>query len=481
MRTGSVLITPWRASRPLFACMLLGFFALCFLAALALVGFKHGAHPVLVSAGVAGESLAFLATFLLAGPVLLGAEAYQLRLPGVAATVAASFACHLLLIVLLPALIWHAFGLPLLACLVWFALWTLGGLLYALWPAYLSMLLVFAFLLRVFLHDSAEAWLLPPGVDSPFYLRWAAPTLIALTGLLLWRWRQIARDTPFARGSHRPLIAGLRGKPARPAAAGMTQHAPDWLRLGFDLRRCGPAFPVRSLRVALGGVFRPLRIGSRLLLALSVTAVMAVMAVAGWLAVITGDARADVLLLSLTAAALSILGVPVIATSALQHHWSRPNAQLALLPLLPGLGSGTVLKRHVLRAVLLLPLCWMLGSALLTLGLLAWAQVALPIAAVLLFAMLSLGLGILVASTIGTLGGSLRPLGVRIVAAMLPLFAGLLCCIGGALAASGDTAVAVMLPRIVLALWLPSMLACAWLGRRGIRALRARAHPFLLD
>lgn len=75
-----------------------------------------------------------------------------------------------------------------------------------------------------------------------------------------------------------------------------------------------------------------------------------------------------------------------------------------------------------------------------------------------------------------------RPMGVRIVAAtLLPLFAGLLCGIGGALAASGDAAVAVMLPWIVLALWLPSMLACAWLGWRGIRALRTRAHPFLLD
>ncbi len=163
-----------------------------------------------------------------------------------------------------------------------------------------------------------------------------------------------------------------------------------------------------------------------------------------------------------------------IASQLLDLRWSRTNAELPLLALLPGLGHGRGARRALLRAAMLVPardqLVWLtlfvIVAALLHQG---WQVDAA------MLGMTLVALGMLAASALAVLGGSPLcgwPRGFLMLLALALI----------TLTALSFTAGPQWQPLRLAHLgigWAALLLWLLWLGRRGWRGLQQRPHPFL--
>jgi hypothetical protein len=440
----------------------------------------------------AGQGWALLDAFLwvlLTNTVLLARDARALRLPALERDAVASLCLYGALTVAAPALLlgWTNGHLLTLAIMLLFGAGL--GASYALLPPYLG---VFA-LVAAYIPSALSPWLAQP--MQPGFNAWAGPVVMVLWLALAWRIRGLLRGGHSLQRPHGPTLAifkdarwawGDANANRRGTAA--PGQGPSWARPEVDLRGCGPGHAERSLRVALGGWWMPQTRLGRLLQCVLLLAGIFVGALilltqaaagrhdhAGNLVTDLGAAGSVVLFGTLMSALLAISTV-----RSLYQRWSRANAELPLLALLPRLGTRSAVKHALLRASLLPAFGAQLGLTLVLLALGGVMHLGAVGETVLLLGPLGscMFMGVFALVVFGAYP-------MRGWSVALATGAGYLwICMSGVIVQSDARPAVSFGHAALLALaigWSVFFVALLWLGRRGWRALQQRPHPFLVS
>jgi len=416
--------------------------------------------------------------------LLLAREAHRLLLPALGREVAASLMLYTLLTIALPALLLGWLGGNAAVVLTECALGAGLGMAYATLPAYMGVFVCFVPLLT----DHAGSSLPMPAISPDGFLAWAAPCAAALWLLVAYFWRSNVRRDFGLSGTRRPIILNLRTQAwygrtrSNHMEAELIRRRAKWLQPVVDLRRSGPGHAVRNLRIAMGGWGMPLTTTSRLqqfaVVLASMALPMLVMSVV-WHGVdfprsFLDSSKLPVFVLSVFGAVLALAQV-----QTLQRRWNRPNAELPLLALLPGLGDAAQVKRALLQANLLPTLGLQVPLTLAMLGFAAAVHMAAGACVMLLFGPLT-GATMLASFALITVGGVRIGDGWQFALAIygyllinisvllaLPLF--------GSQPAIRSPVVAL----IAAVAWATLFAILLRLAQRGWRGLQQRPHPFL--
>lgn len=436
--------------------------------------------------------VAFLNTAMWAGllpnVLLLANAARRLQMPGAWRDACLSLSLYALLSIVLPVVLTGVLGGNVAVVAVELVLGAGLGMAFAMSPSYCTSALLFV----VLLHGFVWRWLGLPNDLQPGFLSWAVPVAVALWLLMGWLWRRALSPQATLDGLHAPLFFLIRlGKWQRLLGMGMAAandaqvagQMPGWLRATVDLRSSGPGHTVQSLRVALGEPFMPQVRSSQarkavigLLAGLLVVAVLVLQTV-GYAQQGHGMPLAMGVRFLLMWCVPCVSAVMAVATAnLLRQRWSRSNAELPLLALLPGLGDPTQIKRALLRASLpatlygqafllvaslLVAIWWHLGAEsylLLLLGQLCGAAL-LWVLTLMVFAGGSLSSPNLAGLVVLGLCWFFLPF-ISVLVSHVPVPS-----LGPAVAIGWVAAFAVLL----------------WLGRRNWRGLQQRPHAFLAN
>ncbi|BFI95210.1 MAG: hypothetical protein RSP_07200 [Rhodanobacter sp.] len=422
--------------------------------------------------------------FALSQSLLLAREAHRLRLPALGREVAASLMLYTLLTMALPALLLGWLGGDAAVVLTECALGAGLGMAYATLPAYVGTFACFV----PMLGDHAGPWLPMPATSPDGFLAWAAPCTLALWLLIAGFWRSNVRRDIGLGGKRQPIILNLRMQAWHGRARSnhmeveLIRRRVKWLQPVVDLRHSGPGHAVRNLRIAMGGWGMPLTTISRLqqfaVVLASMALPMLVMSVV-WHGVdfprsFLDSSKLLVFVLSVFGAVLALAQV-----QTLQRRWNRPNAELPLLALLPGLGDAAQVKRALLQANLLPTLGL---QALLTLAMLGFAaavHMAAGACVMLLFGPLT-GATMLASFALITVGGVRIGEGWQFA---LAIYGYLLINVSVLLALPlFDSQPAIRHPAVALiaaVAWATLFAILLCLAQRGWRGLQQRPHPFL--
>lgn len=474
---------PWYWTYPSLRWGAVVVFVLCSAGAVAIGVFADGPDAVSGAVAMYGGGLAYLWAFFFSLGLLVAIDARQLRLPGIQRRIGASLVLYGLLGVAVPLFVPGVNG-DMAAVL---ALFSVGGLAFALMPRYLALMLA----LTPSLVNALWSRLDLPGIGDPRFAPWAALATLGLLLVCAWRWRQLLRaGSQQARGWSSPMVLQFRsGSWGHIGDHGQLRQRPDWLQAGVDLAGVSPARPRKVLQVMLGGWYLPQTVGSygkQLALILGILALPAASLVllsqikspvgADFTATLEGDVIRAFISLSVMAAPM----ICIFSSLWLGRRWQRTNAELSLLALLPGLGDPAGVKRQLLRTALGLPLALhALLVLLLGLVMLFWHGHVYMLSFMLLAQLGSAA--VTAAALLNLFGGrALSPWSfglILVVASVLTILSLLL----PALALGRDpmTQALPLLPLLPLG-WLLLAGAMAWLCRRGWRGLMQRAHPFLL-
>ncbi|MGS0999516.1 hypothetical protein [Rhodanobacter sp. UC4436_H3] len=424
--------------------------------------------------------------------LVLANEARRLRLPALERAAAISTVLYAALTIALPAAVVAMLGGSGVVALAELALGASVGMGYATLPPWLGVWACLAPLL----DDHLGAWLPMPVSDPVGFLHWVAPVAAVLWTTIALCWRRAARCDDEASRWLKPLALRWRalsaqGRNGAKLETELLRRRSSRMQPGVDLRRVGPDYLVRGLRVALGGWGVPQTVASRLrqagLVLLNVLFAFALLATLRHVSNDQPHAIAYTVVLSMFAStpviafALSLFGAVLgpVSADALRARWSRDNAELAVLALLPGLGDAAHAKRALLKASVVPTL--LAQAALLAgmLGVALWAHLPGGNAALLLLAQ---GGGMLAtfALSVAALGGTAWHRGwqsLLIIAAIVLM----LTTTGAALFRFGDNLLAqrLALSPIFLALWIALLAILLAIGRRGWRAFWCQPHPFL--
>lgn len=469
--------------------------ALIFLAVLmsALVGFASAyTSPLSVEwIRAAAYGLAFLNTaiwaMLLPNTLLLAYAARRLQVPGAQRAAWLSLSFYALLSIVVPAALMGVIGSNVAVVAVELALGAGLGMAFAVTPSYCMSVLFFVALL----HGVAWRWLALPNDMQPDFLRLTVPLAVALWLAILWLWRRALRAQATLDGLHAPMFFLVRlGKWERLLGVGDTStdtqlvgQTPAWLRTTVDLHGSGPGRAVQSLRVALGENFMPQTPSSRMrktaigLLGCSLAVGLLALQAVGSVEHGNGMPRAMGFRL------LLMWGVPFVSAlfalltaNMLRQRWSRSNAELPLLALLPGLGDPARIKRALLRASLPPTLYKQAFLLLASLFMAGWWELGVESDLLLVLSQLC-GAALLSVLTLMVFAGAPLSGSSRVGLVVLGLFWFLL----------PFTSVLVShvpvpaLGQMVAIGWLVAAGVLLWLGLRGWRGLQQRPHPFLVD
>ncbi len=407
---------------------------------------------------------------LLPNNLLLTHAARHQRMPRVQRESRFSLCLYALLSIGLPAALLGFAGGPAAVIAVELLLAAGLGMAYAVLPRYIAILVLFA----PQLHGALWRWLALPGDTQPGFLLPSVLLAVGLWAIVGWRWHRVSRDEAVMNGLHAPMLWTFRlamlrrgGNlyPGIADAGGQSRQLPDWLRPKVDLRGTGP-FRVRQLII--------------LLLGYSLLASLLVMQASGY----GSDAHEHVSAFGgintlLWIAPCFSAGLALGIGRTLRLRWSRWDAELSLLALLPGLGDPAQMKRALLRASLL-PSMSVQGLLLLASILLAlWWHMADGSDLLLLLIGQLAGIGLLLASTLSVFGGTSLHAGhntaLRVAGGIwftLLIFAA---------ASLGKTAPGTVMASLLAIGWTTFGMGLLWLGQRGWRGLQLRPHPFLVN
>ncbi|HEX7340975.1 MAG TPA: hypothetical protein VF269_01735 [Rhodanobacteraceae bacterium] len=491
MKLARVLRAPWVAAQATSARWVIGSLLVAdVIAALMVAGFGLDMPAVVVL--LCGVGLLWV--YVLPQMLWLTQAAHRLRLPGMRRDMNTCLAVYALASVGLPALLAAVTsGQPGVTAVL--AVLTLCAcFLYAILPWVVSVGMCF---LPALLGQLPHALDLP-APHAPGFVHWAAPLAGAMALFALWRWWQLQRRENLAvRPLFRPLALGFNVTMIRQQYAqggGTTvshqldplqliRQRPDWLQPVADIHRTGPAFPQRSLRVALGGSYLPQRWTAR---RLSLLMPSTITILCGVVAIIWGLTTPDSIKLNFIGTmghALAFgIGVVVTLTAAivpigfmnyLQLLWCRPDAVLPLLALLPGMGPMERMKHLLLETMLARPLKILAALWIMAFGAGLFAQLTVP-AMALLLSVPVLSAGWLVVAVTCHLGGCLRPAMRRVfewisIPALL-----ILGCLSAWLPATVPTAI----PWLALA-WLVWAMLVGGVGWHAWQAYRVAPHAFV--
>jgi hypothetical protein len=426
----------------------------------------------------------------------LAIDARQLRLPGIQRGIVVGLLLLGLLTIALPAV---AVGLcggdaGVLAAIL--SLCAVAGFTLAMVPRYLFTALI----LLPSLRHSLQPYLDLPGPADPHFIPWAGLTALALflISILCWR-RQLRADNPYAAGFNTPLaLQGRFRRSMNQSRRGdmasddelerMTQTIKRlaWMSPQVDMRRTGPDHPVRSLRLALGGVLAPLSWIGRLQLLVAILVPAFVFALVMTLSNVFGP-REDVIqvLQTIGTAFVSWLGaacgvmIAIGTIGRLNYVWRRVNTELPLLALLPGFKNAANVRRTLLVASLLPSL----RSEAVLLAVMLGTGIALHCGGFIeLFMVLAqLGsAGVIVAFALCIFGGCPLPIwSVTVILAPVWILLGVHSFMPSLSVSEPPWGAGMFVLPVFGLIWLLFALLLFWLARRGWRELRLRPHPFL--
>jgi len=379
------------------------------------------------------------------------------------------------------------------------ALCTTIGLAVALLPRYLILLIGFL----PALTDELEHIVDIPSLSDPRFVPYAA----AAVGLMLltigWRWyRLLHAKQPYMQGLRSALVMYARN-PSRDGwsswsswtgftvgdqdSSTLIQQSPDWMQPRADLRNVGPRAPINALRVALGRWYMPQT--SRGYLIQILTVLVSMLFFIATMATMQSNASPrNFAFAILHGAGIDFIGwlgamggTLLMATTvmALTQRWSKVNAELPLLALLPGLGNGMTLRRMLLRAGLGMPLAWMLPLLLLMLFA-AW-QMQLNVLGFAFITIAQLGnMATMVALVLSIFGGRMpRAWATVLLICGVFILGSLSTFMPSATMGAHSWQFGGYLLLAIGAGWLAIAGVLLWLGLRGWRGLRERPHPFL--
>lgn len=489
-RVHVLLVMPWVAS-PLYTRLIAALAvggALAVAVVIALAGWMHAyadwQHALIFALGFAVWMLwsSYVATSL-----QLARDARDLRLPRIARD-----ADHCLLLfaavsVGLPALACWLLGAPVALAAATCVLAAALGLAYMLLPFYVGFPLVMAVFIALTAHGLAATvaswWMLIPALVVFDALRWwqlRAAALVRRDGLAAATVFYCYRRDAMRNGGWRSLSQTFLQSPLKKAMA-------------LNLRGIGPAHPVNSLRLALGGFGMPKSFAARLqdvwrLLAFLL--VFALFFIAMQLfgpGAHSGDAVAVRRywispLLVYGGVMASVVSVTAFA-SRTRSLWRKFDAELSLLALLPGLGKPDAAKRTTVlaslapAAVFLAIIGCVLCAGALEVDATIWAYVSVMLCCGGAFTLIA-------ASTLESLGGSpIHTTGYVLLYCAFTALASLVLSIS--LPADqyhgAHPELIGVVPAWLLVLWGAYLLVLAVLAVHGARELRKRPHAFLAN
>lgn len=488
----TLLRTPWRSAYPSMRWTAVVVFSLACLAAVAVAVLPTGKEGPLMAVGILGFGEGFLWAFFVSGLLLLAIDARKLRLPGLQREIHASLGLYAVLSVAPATALAAAFGTDVATVCALLALCSLAGLAFVLLPRPIAMLMGFV----PALHAGLKRVLDIPAPGEPDFVPWASTAIAVLLLACILRWRHLLRAHESAEGFSGAVVLQFRRNSGwggwsseRFDSLQRVRRRPDWLQPRADLKGVGPDAPSAALRVALGHWYTPRSVAGHLHaaapVALSLLCAVGAMVLIG---LSNGHRHGVLKLLEIgSIAAIGWLGVfgtltiTLVTTQLVQARWRKPNTELPLMALLPGLGGTSQARRALLLAILRRPLGTqaVLLVAMLAVGL----GLHLPALGMASIAVSQLGSAAVLAACVpAVLGG--RPLPTwGLVLGGIALF--VLVSLGSflPLTATGDHPWegAQRAIGIVLALWLAFGVLLAWIGHRGWPALIRRPHPFLLN
>jgi hypothetical protein len=490
MRLYRILLTPWmatpRSGRWLFVFVL----ALVALGEALAHIFGVAARAWLLDATQLGIANAACWMLLMPNGLVLALDARRMRLPGIGRDVVWSMPLYAALGIGVPMLCQFPQG-HVLSFAVVQVLVVAGTLLFMVLPYYLGLASYFVF---VFFHRALSQVISIPGPSDPRFVPWGGVLAVVLLLIFAWRWQQLLRGDYVERGWRAPSLINFRrtlGTAQRDPLtdAGSMRVRPGWLLARPDLHGVGPQTPAKSLRIALGGIYQPQTVIGRLHQAIPVVLSLVFMGLV-FSGATFGDhgvsqalhyvfSRDGFVALSWLFAVFS-LALVMMPVELLTLRWGRVNAELPLLALLPGLGGASGGKQVLLRVTLGRP-----ARRLLALLMIGWVGAATlgagwPLALAMLVVVLgcfsylcAMALNIFSGRALSSFSKSLLMLGMFVLLSFTVLLPQLW--------QDWDISNAGRTARALVATWLALALLLAWLARRGARALRERAHPFLSD
>lgn len=486
MRLHRILLTPWvatpRSARWMFV------FVLALAAVIDVLGRIYGLprHARAFSTIMLGISNAACWLLLMPNLLFLVLAARRLRLAGISRDATWSLLLYAALGIGVPLLYQfpqgYVFSFAIVQVLV-----AAGVMLYMVLPAYVGLAL---FILPAFFIGVRPAFSLP-GPTDPHFVRWGGALAVLLLLLLAWRWCQLLRGDFADRGLRAPNLINLRRnlgamQNAPLTDGGLLRSRPDWLMTHPDLRGVGPQEPIRSLRIALGGVYLPQTIIGRLYRLIPAVLIVGLMGViffvvtlkdAGLSSALSYVFSRDGFRAESWMFAVFGVGIVMIPVELLILRWGRANAELPLLALLPGLAQAGQARRLLLRAAIQRPA--MLLGLLLLVGWLAAISLGdgWPVALAMLAVALGC-LGYLSAMALCTFGGHpLSVFGKNLL--LIGIFVLLNLTVLLAQWRPGRDALLVTRAGDVLGVaWLALGILLLWLARRGWHGLQQRSHPF---
>lgn len=304
--------------------------------------------------------LAFAIWFLWAGflsaSLQLARDARELRLPCIAGNADFSLLLYCVLSIALPALVCWALGMaPLLAVRV-FLIAAASGMAYMLLPLYLGVPFTAGLVLAAMTPSAGthpgDGWIL----------------LAALIAFVAWRWWRLrTAATVQTTGWNAPAVFACYQQYAAwhggqwTFASSIMQKRPE-TPVHLDAHGLGPARPVASLRLAFGGLGAPKPSGPRLRdmgrVCGSVLIFVLFILALEWLGPHHNLESAKVIRTHwlhplLIIACLTTCNIAVNSFGSRSWlMWRKPDAELALLALLPGLGQPSQVKRRAVFALL---------------------------------------------------------------------------------------------------------------------------------
>ncbi len=478
-----LLAMPWAGLRTSLRRVWVLFSLACLGGALALFlerpGFMHQAWSV------ATMLLAFwlaMMGLLLSSLLLPALEARQLSLPRLQRAAALSLLLNVVLVLVAVApMVWLS-GHPRVAGQV-LLLGLAAGFAYALLPA-LWILPLLLLLMLPFWHSVGHLWHWRMiGPNDPRFI-WVTTAVIVLAGLgCAWCWRRLLRYGVQPIGWRmRPTILNFHLSARRMTGDPQVLLAcqtPSWLLPQVRMDAAGPGHFPRTLRIALGGVFLPVTVRSaarQLLLPGLLVLITFVPLLASKGAEHDANLRATVLSFAGMGIGLLILALMLTRSAQLFYRWRRPDGALALLSLLPGLGTGAAQTTRLLETLFGWMCAW-------TAPLIGISVLAVMVAthsldlAVLQLIVLGLVPAAEVAAVYSTLGR--RPLPSWALAVLAVLGMGLFIAGDDLLAFGGRAVLSGSLATFLLVGCGLGYAMSVLLAVRGRSALRHQPHPYL--
>lgn len=452
-------------------------------------------HPRRLDAVMLGIGNAALWLLLLPNTMLLAQAAQRLHMPGIGRDVVWSLLLYVLVCIGAPLLFQFPRGAVLTFAIAQ-VLVAAGAMSIMVLPYYLVFGL---YLLFVFGHRALKPVFSIPGLSDPRFVVWGGVLAVALLVILVWRWRQLLRGDYSDRGWRAPGLMSFRRSLGSAQSdpltdAGLIRSRPDWMTACADLHDAGPEAPIRSLRLALGGIYLPQTLGGRLRHGITWVLVLVVMLLmyfmssqddgnASWLLHLLFS-REGFLMLSSLFAVLSLLLV-MMPVELLGLRWSRANAELSVLALLPGLDRSMHARRALLRMVMVSPAVrvgllllagWLAVISLHVDWSVAWAMLLVAVGSLIYLHVMALG--IIGGRPLPGFGKGLLMIFMFVLLSLTVVWAQLSDVQLASLALDPNQVLTIARDALVVA-WLLLLSLLLWLGVRGWRAFEQRPHPFL--